>query len=151
MDILIFERSHHNNKIGLAHACLVALYSVLFFSIHFEEAGNIRFNALASLTIMISSWVLSAIPFLYKDGKLSFSQLDANATDYALFTTSLMWYSPFFGELLVLLDWQLQGVFAENFEHFVLGGAGFNDVLFVLGFATLVSSGLCLNCIQENA
>ena len=55
MDMLIFERSNHENRIGLAHACLVALYASLFFSIHFEEDGNIRFNALASLAIMISS------------------------------------------------------------------------------------------------
>ena len=142
MDMLIFERSHHDNRIGLAHAFLVALYAILFFSIHFEEAGNIKFNALASLVIMISSWILSAIPFLYKDGTIALSRLDTRITDYALFATSLMWYAPFFAELLVLLDWQLKGVFAENFEQIVLGGAGFNDMLFILGSATLVSTGL---------
>jgi len=53
-----------------------------------------------------------------------------------------MWLSPFISELLVFLDWQLRGVFTENFKNFVLGGNSFNDILFVLGFATLVSSGL---------
>ena len=38
---------------------------------------------------------------------------------------------------------ELKGVFAENFENLVLGGMGFNDILFILGFANLVSSGLC--------
>jgi hypothetical protein len=101
-----------------------------------------KFGAFTSLAILISSWVLSALPFVWNKGKTAFSLFEVKATDYALFATSLMWYSPFFAELLVLLNWQLQGVFGEKIGNLVLGGAGLNDTLFILGFATLVSSGL---------
>ena len=53
-----------------------------------------------------------------------------------------MWISPLIAELLVLLDWQLKGEFTENIQDIVLGGAGLDDLLFILGFATVISTGL---------
>jgi hypothetical protein len=50
-----------------------------------------------------------------------------------------MWLAPLFAELLVWSDWCMKGTFMKNIEDSVLGGAGFNDAIFVFGLVTLIS------------
>ena len=144
MAFMLFRRTHFDKRMIVIFAGLLLLGSLALFELHFEEDGNIKFNALAALAVLTGGWVISSL-IAFRSWRKGGDQAWSNAAsgvDEALFTTSLMWLSPFFAELLVLLNWHLKGVFAENFENLVLGGGGFNDILFILGFATLVSSGL---------
>jgi hypothetical protein len=140
MAFMLFRRNLHYRRVLLAFAGLVILYSFLFFIVHFEENGNISFNGLTALAVLVSGWILSAFPFIWKNRIACI--VEEKATDYALLATSVMWLSPFLAELLVLLDWQLKGEFAERIQLLVLGGNGLNDLLFILGFVTFISTGL---------
>ena len=154
MAFMLFRRNHYAKRIVLAFAGLVLLFTFILFIIHFEENGitistgitlsftrlAINFNGWALLAVMVSSWVLSSFPFLWKTRTVTV--IESMRIDYALLATSVMWLSPFLAELLVLLDWQMKGVFAEKVRGLVLGGNGLNDLLFILGFATLISTGL---------
>lgn len=142
MAFMLFRRNYQDRQILLAFIGLVVLYSFVFFIVHFEENGNIRFNGLTSLVVLVSSWILSALPFLWNNGRITFSSVENKGKDYALLATGIMWIAPLVAELLVLLNWHLHGVFSENIEHLVIGGNGFNDLLFIPGFATLASIGL---------
>jgi hypothetical protein len=140
--LLFFRRVSYGKRFLFCFAGLVVLYALFFFGVHFEEDSGIKFDWFVSLIGMVPSWVLAAVPFLWKTRTSIISAIESKRVEYALLTASVMWMSPFLAELLVLLDWQTKGVFAEKVEHFVLGGAGLNDLLFILGFATFISTGL---------
>jgi len=57
-------------------------------------------------------------------------------------TTSVMWLSPLATEVIIGLSWYIDGTYAEKTVNSVWGGMGFNDLLFLLGFITLLFSGL---------
>jgi len=88
---------------------------------------------------MLTSWLFSLLPFLWKNHNLS---LEKEWKNFIFLITGLMWLAPLITELIIEFGWYINGMYAENINGIVLGGMGFNDFLFLSGFVTLLYSGL---------
>lgn len=97
LTLLFFRRVSYGKRFLFFFAGLVVLYALFFFGIHFEEDSSIKFNWFVSLLGLVSSWVLAAVPFLWKTRTSIISAIESERTEYALLTTSVMWMSPFLG------------------------------------------------------
>lgn len=102
----------------------------------FDTNGNLNFNPNLVFIFMITSWLLSLIPFYWKNNKKI--SLGKDWANYFCFTTSLMWLAPLTTELIIVLT-DVNGMNAQNSGGSALGTGGFTDFLFLSGFTSLIS------------
>jgi hypothetical protein len=139
MIIELLKSTEGNRKIIFSTITLGLVYALLFLKISKYDQGNINFNTVYLLSIMVISWVLGLLPFFWKKNHFT---LTGDWKNYFFLTTSLMWLSPLITEITIWLSWYTNGTFAEKTIDCVLGYNGFNDFLFILGFETMIFSGL---------
>lgn len=131
-------KTNHEKKLFLFSIILTTFFSFLFLIISSFQHGNLQFNGLFGLSFMLVSWVLALLPFLWKNHSLS---LEKDWRNYGVIVTIVMWLSPLITEVITLSGWYLDGSYSSKIKDSVLGGMGFNDFLFIYGFATLLYFG----------
>jgi len=137
----LFKENTCDRTITVSSIVIILAFALAFFHIRTFKNGNVDFDAVFSLFLGLTCWLLSLLPFIWKYRKSGSVSIEKHGKHYMFLATSVMWMAPLLAESFCGLEWELNGTYTSNVRNSVWGGAGFNDFLFVLGFVTLLSLG----------
>lgn len=121
-------------------------YTLIAYFLAYDQSGNIIFNPEPVVNLTLISYVVlveASLLFLYELSRNGIRKRQ-DFLPYVGLASSIPWISPLIVEFLFLFRWALLGIFDVKTQGKTLGGAGWNDVLFLYGFRNFVLSILVL-------
>ena len=126
----------------LLFAITLFFYTLIAYFLAYDQSGNIIFNPEPVVNLTFISHVVlieASLLFLYELYRNRIRK-SRDFLSYLGFASSIPWVSPLIVELLFLVRWALLGIFDVKTQGKAVGGAGWNDVLFLYGFRNLTLS-----------
>lgn len=115
------------------------LMTVVVYSIRTETEEMVAFDPETMQFLAITTLFIGIAAFCWKHPTTVTPNIRL-IRRIVFFPSGIMWLSALTAELLILLRWQYEGVFAERITYMVLGGAGFSDILVAYGLVNMFSA-----------
>lgn len=126
-----------NPRNMLVFISMIISYMTIIYLDRNETPTEISYDSGVMYCLLVFVYLIAILPFFSERNVVSFQRSNVEIQSVS-FAASIMWFSPFFAEMLIWLRWY---AFEDLSQHslMIFGWYGTNDLLFRFGLWALVS------------